>query len=94
MKKVALLISLFTLVFAFTVTTVSAQKATGAQKATTEKSCEKKDAKCSHEMKACCAKEAAAKGCAKTCSEAEKAACQKEKAQAGATEAVPVPKSK
>jgi hypothetical protein len=72
MKKVALVISLFALIFAFTVSTVSAQKVTSAEKAKTEKvvktkgnhakSCASKSAACTSkegEHKACCNKSAA-----------------------------------
>lgn len=100
MKKIAMIISLMTLVFAFTITTVSAQKATGTQKATTEKVSSDKGAPAA---KACCAdKQAKAKaccadkeksGCSKSCTPAEKAACKhEEKEGKEKTEAVPVPK--
>ena len=85
MKKNALLISLFTIVFAFSVMSVSAQKVTPAQKATTEK------ASCSKDVaKAGCAKDAAKADCAKTCTKSEaKACCAKGGAKA---ESMPVPK--
>jgi len=106
MKKIAMIVSLMTLVLAFAVTSVSAQKVTPTQKATTEKVSSDKAApaakaccaekKCSSAAKACCSDKhsgaAAKSGCSKTCTPAEKAACGKEgKAK---TETVPVPKTK
>ena len=96
MKKAALVISLFTLIFAFTVTTASAQKVTSADKAKTEKVSTSNDAP----AKACCSSTAAktatsstdvkAAGCAKPCSSsAAKSSCNKGEAKA---EVVPVPK--
>ena len=98
MKKVALVISLFTFIFAFTVNTASAQKVTSADKAKTE-TVSTKEAP----AKACCASSAAktaacstttteakASGCAKSCSGAEaKSCCKKGEAKA---EVAPVPK--
>ena len=97
MKKVALVISLIALVFAFTVNSVSAQKVTSAEKSKTEKSCSKDApakaccAKSEAKTAACAAKEGEAKaGCAKSCSKAEaKSCCKKGEAK---VEAVPVPK--
>ena len=95
MKKVALVISLFTLIFAFTVSTASAQKVTSAEKAKTEKVSTSKDAKscCSKsEAKSSAACTSAEKsGCAKSCSgsAASKSCCSKGEAKA---EATPVPK--
>lgn len=97
MKKAALVISLFTLIFAFTVTTASAQKVTSAEKAKTEKVSTSNDAP----AKACCSStaakaasctsEAKASGCAKSCSgtAAAKSCCNKGEAKA---EVAPVPK--
>lgn len=102
MKKFAMIVSLMTLVLAFTVTTASAQKVTGTEKATTEKvSSDKaapaaKAACCSDKKtasaKGCCSDKAGAakSGCSKTCTPAEKAACTKE--GHANTEAAPVPK--
>lgn len=98
MKKVALVISLFAIIFAFTVNTVSAQKVTSAEKAKTEKVSSSKEAGapakacCSKsEAKGACSKEGEAKsGCAKSCAGAEgKSCCKKGEAK---TEATPVPK--
>ena len=89
MKKIALLITLFTIVLAFTVTSVSAQKVTSATKATTEKACCAKDA-AKADAKAGCSKEAAKMDCAKTCSKSEAKACGA-KGEAK-TESMPVPK--
>jgi hypothetical protein len=98
MKKVALVISLFALIFAFTVNTASAQKVTSADKAKTETVTTKEAP-----AKSCCASSAAktaactsttteakASGCAKTCSPEEAKNCSK-KGDAKA-EVVPVPK--
>lgn len=98
MKKIALVISLFAIIFAFTVNTVSAQKVTTAEKSKTEKSCcaksDTKTAACASDVKAGCAKSGtsgeAKSGCAKTCSKAEaKSCCNKGEVKAGE---VPVPK--
>jgi hypothetical protein len=98
MKKVALVISLFTLIFAFTVSTASAQKVTSASKASTEKVSTSKDApakscctKSDSKTSAACAKEGEAKssGCSKSCSKAEMKNCNKGEAK---TETAPVPK--
>lgn len=106
MKKVALVISLFAFIFAFTVNTASAQKVTSAEKAKTEKVCTSKDTP----AKACCSKTAAqssasattgdakASDCAKTCSKAEAKSCSKAEAKScskkceAKTEDAPVPK--
>jgi len=99
MKKVALVISLFAIIFAFTVNTVSAQKVTSAEKAKTEKVSSSKEA--AAPAKACCSKteaktaacssEAKTSGCAKTCTKAEaKSCCNKGEAKA---EVAPVPKT-
>jgi hypothetical protein len=98
MKKVALVISLFALIFAFTVNTASAQKVTSADKAKTEKVSSTETP-----AKACCASasaktaacsssttEAKPSGCSKTCSPEEAKNCSK-KGDAKA-EVVPVPK--
>jgi len=96
MKKVALVISLFALIFAFTVNTASAQKVTSADKAKTENVSTSKEAP----AKACCSSSAAKtsastsdakpSGCAKTCTSAEaKSCCNKGEAKA---EVAPVPK--
>jgi hypothetical protein len=106
MKKIALVISLFAIIFAFTVNTVSAQKVTSADKVKTEKSsvskeshgkscCSKSEAKssgCAKDAKSgACAKEGEAKsGCAKSCSKAEGKSCCN-KGEAK-TEVAPVPK--
>ncbi len=100
MKKIAFVISLVALVFAFTVNTASAQKVTSADKAKTETVSTSKDAP----AKSCCSKSAAtssasastvdakASGCAKTCSKAEaKSCCNKGTAK---TDVTPVPKQK
>ncbi|NVO19990.1 MAG: hypothetical protein HXX13_09835 [Bacteroidetes bacterium] len=101
MKKIAMILSLVTLVLAFTVSTVSAQKATGTQKATTEKVSTEKSApaakaccadKKAGEKKACCADKGGKAGCSKSCSEKEKAACKHEKEAKTTPEAAPVPK--
>jgi hypothetical protein len=107
MKKFAMIVSLMTLVLAFTVTTVSAQKATGVQKTTTEKvstvktpnsakACcaDKKSGEmksCTGEKKACCAEKGGKAGCSKSCSKEEKAACKHEGHEK--MEAAPVPKN-
>lgn len=98
MKKVALVISLFAFIFAFTVSTASAQKVTSAQKAKTEKVCSGTEVP----AKTCCAsstvktatcskaEEAKTAGCSKTCSKAEgKSCCNKGVVK---TDATPVPK--
>jgi len=95
MKKVALVISMFAIIFAFTLNTVSAQKVTSAEKAKTENvstkeapakaCCSKSEAKT-----AACSSEAKSSGCAKSCSKSEaKSCCNKGEAKA---EATPVPK--
>ena len=89
MKKSALLISLFTLIFAFTVSTASAQKVTSAKDAPAKSCCAKADAKST----AACAKSgdaSASAGCSKTCSKAEAKSCSNK----GTTtaEVAPVPK--
>jgi hypothetical protein len=99
MKKVALVISLFALIFAFTVNTASAQKVTSADKAKTEKvsstetpakaccaSASAKTAACSSSTEA----KAKTSGCAKTCTPEEAKNCSK-KGDAK-TDVVPVPK--
>jgi hypothetical protein len=107
MKKIAMIVSLVSLVLAFTVTTVSAQKVTGAQKATTEKVSTEKSAPgakaccadkkggemkaTSGEKKACCSDKGSKSGCSKSCSEKEKAACKHDGHEK--TEAAPVPKN-
>jgi len=102
MKKIAMIVSLMTLVIAFTISTASAQKVTGDQKATTEKVSSDKGAPaakgcCSDKKtatsKGCCSDKkttAAKSGCSKPCTPAEKAACAKE--GHAHTEAAPVPK--
>lgn len=94
MKKVVLVISLFAFIFALSVSTVSAQKVTSAEKAKTEKVCKDAPAKsccAKSEAKtaACASKEGEAKSCAKSCSKAEAKSCNKGEAK---TEAAPVPK--
>lgn len=68
-----------------------AQKAACTKDAGAKACCSKEEAA----SKSCCAKDGAArsgeKSCSKTCTPAEKAACGKHE---GATEAVPVPKTK
>lgn len=92
MKRLALLFSIFSLVFAFTVTTVSAQKATGSQKPATEKSACKSQAgdhkACSGDHKACCSDKAKSASCSQKCGDANKAGCAKDKP----ADEVPVPK--
>lgn len=83
MKKVALLISLFTLVLAFSVTTVSAQKVTSAEKSKTEKCCSKSEtgaakatddkAGCSKADKKACSSKSDSKCCSKSETGAAKA---------------------
>ena len=103
MKRLALLFSIFSLVFAFSVSTASAQKATGDSKPAVEKSCAKEKAACAEtkaacaekksacaESKACCSKKAETSSCAKKCGDAKKAECTKQK-ETG-TDEVPVPK--
>jgi len=96
MKKIAIVISLFAFIFAFSVNTASAQKVTTADKAKTENVSTGKAAP----AKACCASstsktaaastDAKSSGCAKTCSKAEgKSCCNKGEAK---TEVAPVPK--
>jgi len=97
MKKVALVISLFALIFAFTVNTASAQKVTSADKAKTENVSTGKEVP----AKACCASAAAktaacsgeakstTTGCSKSCSKADAKNCNKGEAK---TEVAPVPK--
>jgi len=99
MKKTALVISLFTLIFAFTVSTASAQKVTSAEKAKTEKvstskatpakvTCAKSEAQTTATAKAGDAKAA---GCSKPCSKAVvKSCCNKGEAKTGDA---PVPKT-
>ncbi|MEI6060009.1 MAG: hypothetical protein WCR72_04840 [Bacteroidota bacterium] len=99
MKKVALVISLFAIIFAFTLNTVSAQKVTSAEKAKTEKVSSSKES--TTPAKACCskgeaksgacAKEGEKAGCSKSCTKAEgKSCCKKGEAK---TETAPVPKT-
>lgn len=89
MKKILVLISMFTMVAFLSTTTVSAQKAT--QKVTTEKTTSDKavtkDAKCADKPASC------AKSCAKSCSgETKKACCAGKEGVKAETPAVPVPK--
>lgn len=108
MKKFAMLVSLMTLVFAFTVTTVSAQKVTSNEKATTEKVSSDKGTPaakaCCSDKKAGCSdkKTSSAKACCSDKSSSAKSGCSKtctpaEKAACtkeghANTEAAPVPK--
>ena len=89
MKRLALLFSMFTLVFAFTVTTVSAQKVTGNDKPSVEKSDAKTKACCA-EKKSCCSQKSASSSCSKKCGDAQKSECVKQKETK--TDEVPVPK--
>jgi hypothetical protein len=89
MKKILVLISMFTLVAFLSTTTVSAQKV--AQKVTTEKTTKDKavakDAKCADKPASC------EKSCAKKCSgDTKKACCAGKEGAKTETEAVPVPK--
>ena len=95
MKKVALVISMFALIFAFTVSTASAQSVTSADKTKTTAASTSKEAP----GKSCCSSSAAKttasssdskSGCAKSCSKSEgKSCCNKGEAK---TETAPVPK--
>jgi hypothetical protein len=99
MKKIAMIFSVVALIFAYSTTTVSAQKA--PDKAKTEKVSDTKtpkttDAKaagCTHEAKAGCASDDKAKaGCATPCTSGEKkSGCCSSKA---AATPVPAPEKK
>lgn len=89
MKKILVLISMFTMVAFLSTTTVSAQKVT--QKVTTEKAATDKavtkDAKCADKPASC------TKTCAKSCSgEAKKACCAGKEGAKTETQTAPVPK--
>jgi len=88
MKKIAMIASLMAIVFAFSITTLSAQVVTSEQKVTTEKVSIEKDkdnpsakAACSDKKassKACCSdKKASSKGCCSDKKASAKSGCSK-----------------